>query len=560
MDHLCRLVLRDGWQMADRPPRPCNLPYDSIGTLFKGREQFLEDLRGRLRREGRRAAAIVSRQAIYGLGGVGKTRLAIEYAHRHRDEYSALLFVTADTPEALRRNLAGLCGAPVLNLPEQAAKEEDMRFAAVLCWLGEHSGWLLVFDSVDTREAAAQVEHLLARFHSGHVLVTSRLREWSGAIEALELDVLGEDDSVAFLLERTKEHRRPTPLDQADARTLAREFDGLALALEQAGAFISKLSNSLGECLQRWRSREKKVREWYDERLMQYPRSVAVTWDATFDQLDPAARALLRLLCWLAPEPIPRALLETEGARRALSAAVTEIQTPRERTGVDRSKIDPEDALAGLAGFSMLKWEVGNNAFRIHRLVKEITRERLPKEERESWLRAALGVVDDYLTGDPPPQDVRSWPVWEPMRAHVAVVIAAAEGAGIGHPTSRLMNDLGLLLKTKCVWDEAESLYRRALEIDEESFGKDHPNVARDLNNLASLLQATNRLAEAEPLMRRALQILLGFSKATSHEHPHLRAARTNYTGLLAEMGLSPEKVAAQLDALVRRFGIRPGG
>ncbi len=97
---------------------------------------------------------------------------------------------------------------------------------------------------------------------------------------------------------------------------------------------------------------------------------------------------------------------------------------------------------------------------------------------------------------------------------------------------------------------------RRALAIDEQSFGQDHPNVARDLNNLAQLLQATNRLAEAEPLSRRHLAIFLDFTRNTGHEHPHLRAAIGNYAALLTETGLQPEQVQARLKDLFREYGI----
>ncbi len=134
LEGLCRLVLRDGWRMTERPRKPRNLPYDSLGTLFKGREGFLDELHGRLRREPTHAAAIVSRQAVHGLGGVGKTRLAIEYALRHEAECCALLFVMAETPEALRRNLATLCEPLVLDLPEREAREEEIRVTAALRW------------------------------------------------------------------------------------------------------------------------------------------------------------------------------------------------------------------------------------------------------------------------------------------------------------------------------------------------------------------------------------------------------------------------------------------
>ena len=91
---------------------------------------------------------------------------------------------------------------------------------------------------------------------------------------------------------------------------------------------------------------------------------------------------------------------------------------------------------------------------------------------------------------------------------------------------------------------------RRALAIDESSFGADHPNVAKDLNNLAQLLQDTNRLGEAEPLMRRAIIAILNFTRKTGHEHPQLNLVLENYAGLLAEIALPEEEVQARLNSL----------
>ena len=117
LDQLCRLVLRDGWRMNERPRKPRNLPFITLGSLFKGREPVLDELYQRFQRAPGRAIV------VYGLGGVGKSRLALEYALRHEAEHTALLSVTVDSPQALSRNLAALCAAPVLDLPEQAARE-----------------------------------------------------------------------------------------------------------------------------------------------------------------------------------------------------------------------------------------------------------------------------------------------------------------------------------------------------------------------------------------------------------------------------------------------------
>ena len=108
-------------------------------------------------------------------------------------------------------------------------------------------------------------------------------------------------------------------------------------------------------------------------------------------------------------------------------------------------------------------------------------------------------------------------------------------------------NQLGQFLFAAALHAEAEPLMRRALEIDEQSFGKGHPDVARDLNNLAALLQATKRLGEAEPLMRRMVEIFVKFTRATGHPHPHLQAATNNYAGLLQAMGRSREEIMATL-------------
>lgn len=157
--------------------KPSNLPYGTLGTLFKGRETKLEEVHQHITARAARPRGSSVKLAIHGLGGVGKTRFVIEYALRHDEDYSAILFVTADTPESLRRNLAALCKPLVLNLPEQDAKEEEVQLNAVLKWLQVHEGWLLILDNVDTVDMAAEIEQLVGPMKGGTVLITSRLSD-----------------------------------------------------------------------------------------------------------------------------------------------------------------------------------------------------------------------------------------------------------------------------------------------------------------------------------------------------------------------------------------------
>jgi len=489
-----------------------NLPFATLGPLFHGRETILARLRETLARTPAGRAAAIAGKAVHGLGGVGKTRLAIEYAWQHASEYSALLFVGASSPADLGRNLAALCEPGVLDLPEQAAPEEAIRVEAVLRRLGEQNGWLLILDNVDSPDAAAAVDALVARLHGGHVLLTGRLAHWGAEVEAIELDLLTEAAAVSFLLARTEKGRRFTPEDTAHATTLARELGCLPLALEQAGAAIALRRLTLAGYLEDWKTRRDQVLTWFDPRVSRYPASLAVTWQTSVDRLSTPARRLLERLAWLDPEPIPESLLD-----------VPVPELPEEE-----SSLDPRDALTELATYSLVTRAAETPTFTVHRLVQDVTRRSLRNDPGHGSLTEALAWVNAAFVGDP--QDVRTWPVLDPLAPHARAVAAFADAAGITDPTARLMNVLGPLYLTKALQAEAEPLMRRVVTIFESSLGEHHPNVAAALNNLAALLHATNRLGEAEPLMRRALAI---GENSFGTEHPDVARHLNNLAQLL---------------------------
>ena len=287
---------------------PHSLPYPTLGTLFKGRAPFLASLKKQLTTA--QATVIRGAQAIHGMGGVGKTRAAVEFAYQHQHEYSALLFLNADSPEALSRNLAALTGPLILNLPEHAATDIRVQTHAVLRWLQQHPGWFLIIDNVDTPDAQNAVTDLLAKLPDHPIIITSRLADWPAGVTALDLDVLSEQSSIEFLNERTTGRRILREDDLATAKTIAKNLDYLALALEQSAAYIRARRCTYGDYLRDWETKRPHVMATHDPAKSHYPKSVAITFDTSIAQLTEEARQLFRILAWLAPEPMPMVHLE----------------------------------------------------------------------------------------------------------------------------------------------------------------------------------------------------------------------------------------------------------
>jgi Flp pilus assembly protein TadD len=510
----------------DMPPRKANnIDVKSLGTLFKGRDEFLAQIRaafGEVQHRGvLRTAAITATATaatVHGLGGIGKTRAAIEFAHRYADDYTALLLVRADSPEKLNNDLAELCGPMVLALAEYQNPDTEVRLAAALRWLREHPGWFLIIDNVDSEDAAAAVERLLGRLAvAGQVLITSRIRNWSAAVSTLQLDLLTLDASTAFLLERTAGLRLKRPDDAAQARAVAQTLGQLALALEQAGAHIGHEHLSFAKYLSQWTSNRDNVMKWFDPRLMQYPVSVAVTWMTTFKQLGDTARRLLRTLAWFAPDPIPGSVFDDSGT------------------------------LAELAAYSLITWnDIGG--FSVHRLVQEVTRARMEVDERRDALAEAVIRLDQVFKGEA--GDPSSWPFMDSLASHAAGVVLA--NLDLRRKSTKPENDVhssasdiegGQAALGRRVGDFffetgrfmlAHSMQSRSVDLCRVMFGDEHSDTLKSTGNLAMTMYAQGDLAGARRLQETVAEVL---RRVLGDEHRYTLTAMNNLAETLHAQG-----------------------
>ncbi len=329
------------------------------------------------------------------------------------------------------------------------------------------------------------------------------------------------DQAANFLLSRTDSRRIKSDDDRSLAEKLASDLGHLPLALEQAAAFVAARNISFADYLEQWNDEKQGVLEWYDETQIQYPVSAAITWQFTIKRLSLPAQALLRICSFLAPEPIPTAMFN-EVAERLDGTVNLLAKELRRKAG----QFDPSSALSELDTYSMITRRT--DSFTIHRIVQHVTQFRIPDKSQRAWLQAALKIVNDYAPTDS--DDVRTWPIWDPLRPHVERIAQSADHAEITYPTVRLMSALGNYFHYKGLYQQAETWKRRNLEIREESLGMDHIHVAAALNDLANLLLDTNRLSEAEPMYHRALKI---DEESLGPDHPYVATTLNNLAQLL---------------------------
>lgn len=245
-------------------------------------------------------AALV--QTLHGLGGVGKTQLAIEYAYRHRQGYGVVWWLRAEQQATLAGDYARL--AQALALPARGLADQAEVVAAVRATLEERDDWLLIFDNASK---PGVVEGYLSRGMGGHVLITSRNPNWRSGATPLRVPVLEREHAVQLLLKRTG------CADAGEADALAEALGDLPLALEQAGAYIAATKIGFAAYLERFHTRRAAL--WREEaRVLEQEggterQTVATTWDLAREQIGEAAADLLALCAYLAPEAIPRDLL-----------------------------------------------------------------------------------------------------------------------------------------------------------------------------------------------------------------------------------------------------------
>lgn len=344
---------------------------------FTGREDELRKLRDQLQ-SGITAVIRQPPSALYGLGGVGKTQIAAEYAHRYADDYEVVWWVRADQEDSIQSSLVAL--GTQLRLPDVSPGDRDRSFRAVIDALqagDPYSKWLIIFDDVTQ---PARLRRYVPQ-GSGHVIVTSRIREWRQVLstDGIEVKEFYRPDTVRFLLDRVPQltSRDAGGADPAaEVDRLATALGDLPLAVEHAAAYLSQTGMSASEYIAAF---ERDAHTLLGQGADMYSNNLAVaaTWSVSRQTLTAEARELFQLLAFFAAEPISEENLIQPG-RVPLGS---ELPPPLVKVLTSRTEL--RRAQRELARFSLVSIYGQRNVVQMHRVVQAVTRARIEKESPE---------------------------------------------------------------------------------------------------------------------------------------------------------------------------------
>ncbi|RDW56402.1 hypothetical protein BP5796_13224 [Coleophoma crateriformis] len=536
------------------------------------------------------------RVVLVGLGGVGKSQIAIEWSYRLRaqDPMTWVFWVHGSTKNRFKQSYKSI--AALLELPGWNDPKSDV-LGLVSRWLSnvDNGHWFMILDNVDdievfcslsdedSEDQSLPLSNYIPQTATGSILLTTRDRRattWlsTGFRSEITINVMIPEDAEELLRTKTPEGVSSS----LEREELVKELDYVPLAITQAAAYISARASRMTVLtyLTLYRSDDSSRSRLLDEdsgdlrRDPGIPNSVIRTWQISFNQIKrkwPNAIELLSLVAMLDRQGIPKSLLSVRYA----------------------SLFDFDKALDPLDEFSLITIEKGGESYEMHRLVQLAMRKWLEwYDDVERWQGEAVEVVSMAF----PNGEYENWELCGKLLPHAQEVIQfelrsntyCIEKASLLHRMAwyswvqghymlaeaqsqedlairkRLLNpdDLGiysslymlaLILQYQGKYDEAEMISRRALAGCEAVLGPEHPNTLMSVNNLASILQNQGKYDEAETMNRR---VLAGHEVVLGPDHPNMLTSISNLAGILQDQGKYDEAETMNRRALAGREAV----
>jgi len=491
-------------------PHIWNIPFHR-NPNFTGRESLLANMRELLS-----SGAETNIIALHGLGGIGKTRLAVEYSHRFSDFYSVVWWIRGEEITTIDNDLTNL--ARKIGIEGSKSSDQIYILKSLSGWLEESSGWLLIFDNV---ENPFNIPDFIMKLDKGHIVITTRNPNWEENVITLPVTPMKTLEACNLLERMTEQH------EKKDFEWIAEHLGHLPLALEQVGAYIKENNISTSKYIELLKTSDSD----FSTKLLpcdEYPVPVTAAFELTLKKVEKTskeARELLNICSFLAPDDIPLYIFDN---------------------WVKKSNLSLSDIVNILEQFSLI--ESGDNSFSIHRIVQRILRNNLDEYSKKQLIHITLKAVNDAFLFNH--EETKSWGKCSSLISHLVNLSEFCSTSNIQDPIlGELLKKAGKYLDFICLhssakdmlekalsikklilgqnhpeiaeilvilggvtgqlsdWKEAKKIYELALDIDITNFGPVHLNVSRDMTCLGAVLFTLDNLSESQDLLKKALTI-----------------------------------------------------
>lgn len=480
-------------------------------------------------------------QALSGLGGIGKTQTALEYAYLHREDYKVVLWSKAYSRESITADFAAMAG--LLNLPEKNAQDQSQAVGAVKRWLENHDGWLLILDNADEISLARE---FLPSSKTGHVLLTTRAHNLGEIAECNDIQKMKPSEGALFLLRRLRKFKKGELLESVSeelrkqAYALSEAVDGLPLALDQAAAFIEETPSSLNEYHTLFQSERRELLKRRGKHADDHHDSVTTTLLLAFKMLadhDPAAADLLRVCAFLEADSIPEEIFKV-GAKELGGALLRIAESP----------LQLKDAIAVACRFSLLRRNPEKQTLNLHRLVQTVLKDEMDDETKRMWAERTVRAMNEVF----PDVQAPGWSTCHRLILHAQSLASLIDEYGFDFPEAAMMLSKtgSYLTERRTQYSEARALLFRALAIRESVFGLEHQDVVSSLNRIARLYGKLGKYEDEESFSLRALAIS---EKSLGEEHPGVADSLQGLVSAYYKQGKYDEAIPLSQRALMIR-------
>lgn len=528
------------------PPSRFMVPY-ARNRYFTGRNSFLEQIFDKLGAS-RKNDRYPGRLALFGMGGVGKTQIALEFVYRYRSSYDWIYWISAASQGSLLDGYRKIAKEAKIKIPEDS-QPIDLA-TSVLSWFGQNENWLLVIDNLDDINAISTnnlgLQNIVTTLlpmelnPRRQTLITTRNRNADNIpAQALEVPLFHKSESIDLLSSLSNIPVVPKSAEFEHAEKIVEELDHLPLAIAQAAAYIKTVqSGTFSKFLKHYADHRPRVNKWFPLGPQPYPHTVATTWQMSFNAVRNANSTIAKFFQLLAFFNGDGILIEF--LRAGALAMDEDLQV------LLSHEFELPQVLLRLETFSLLKWNRQDDTLVVHRLVQAVVKDEMSDTDLTNFRVMTANICNQSFPQEWTNENRELCRIYvgQLMRPLLDIKVIRTE------QLVNIMYQVGWFLREDGKISDSERFSLQAVKICTEMLSDDHPHTLMAKGNLASTYQDQGRTTEVAAIQEQMLEKM---RRILGDDHLHTLLAMGNLALTYRDQGRTAEAAALEEQVLEKR-------